>query len=177
MRRAADDVRGMSSKDQGLSVYLHNVQRASFIIGVLLLLGPLQAQDPPVLPDISGSWDMTTTTWNFDGTNMNFSYFDHHLAYDTAVTEVLNDTLWYAVFDGLNNQVGWLTIQANKVFFRSTALYDNGYGGYEDPATRLLYDFSLDLHDTAYFDSEMPEIPVTVEAKDTVYLGGLHGCA
>lgn len=55
------------SEDDGGIVYLHiMVREICTTLGTLALSG-LSAQSDTLFPNVSGSWDMTTIHWDWDG--------------------------------------------------------------------------------------------------------------
>ncbi len=138
-------------------------------LGTLGLSG-LSAQSDTIFPNVSGTWDMTTTTWNWDGTNMNFMYFQHHLEFDQSINEVVDGLEWGAVLSDVIGQIGWLAVSGRQVFYRGIQAYYYGYTTYDDTTTRVLYDFDLMIGDTTYFDELV--FPVIVQGIDSVQLGG-----
>lgn len=152
-------------------VYLHiMVRRICTALGTLVLSN-VSAQNDTIFPNVSGRWDMTTTTWDWDGQDMNFQYFDHTLEYYAEVADTAFGLVWGAVFD-YTDQVGWIAVEDRRVYYRATGDYYAGYGGYGDTTMRTLYDFELSVGDTAYFQNGEPELPAVVEDIDTTTVGG-----
>ncbi|MBL0045203.1 MAG: T9SS type A sorting domain-containing protein [Flavobacteriales bacterium] len=138
-------------------------------LGTLVISG-LSAQSDTIFPNVSGSWDMTTTTWDWDGMNMNFIYFQHHLEFDPGINEEENGFVWGAVLDNFVGQVGWLAVSDRRVYYRAVQDYYYGYGTYGDTTMRVLYDFDMVVGDTTYFDEGI--FPATVQGIDSVQLAG-----
>ncbi|MEO8588013.1 MAG: T9SS type A sorting domain-containing protein [Flavobacteriales bacterium] len=149
------------------------------LTGALICLtgGAGLAQSDTIFPNVGGSWDMTTITWDWDGQNMNFEYWPHHMQYTAEPSVEEFGFSWGAVYDGFWAQVGLIAVDSGRVYYRATALYTAGIGGlgYGDTTMRVLYDFDLALGDTAYIQNgltEPPGWPVIVQDIDTVFMGG-----
>lgn len=148
----------------------------SFLFATILFGQTVQAQSDTLFPNVSGSWDMTTTTWDWDGQNMNFEYWSHHLEYFAEPSVEEFGFTWGTVHDG-NGPVGLLAVDSGRVYYRGTAFYDAGWGGggYGDTTLRVLYDFHLGVGDTAYIQNAFSGPPgwaAEVMSIDTVFLGG-----
>lgn len=133
---------------------------------------PLHAQSDTIFPNVSGSWDMTTITWDWDGQNMNFEYWPHHMEYMAEPSIEEFGFSWGAVYDGFGTAVGLIAVDSGRVYFRATAEYLAGVITYNDTTMRVLYDFHLAVGDTAYLQNGLPGWPVTVQLVDTVFLAG-----
>lgn len=92
----------------------------SFLFATILFGQTVQAQSDTLFPNVSGSWDMTTTTWDWDGQNMNFEYWSHHLEYFTEPSVEEFGFTWGTVHDG-NGPVGLLAVDSGRVYYRGTA--------------------------------------------------------
>ena len=152
--------------------YLVSIMRLGFITMLLLVVGRVSAQNDTIFPNVDGTWDMTTTTWDWDGQNMNFMYFNYTLQYYAEPSVEIDGLSWGSVTSGDGTQIGLLAVDQDKVFYRSIQPFYYGYEYYGDTATQVLYDFGLSVNDTAYWQSSDPSFPVTVQSIDTVWLAG-----
>ncbi|HMC98018.1 MAG TPA: T9SS type A sorting domain-containing protein, partial [Flavobacteriales bacterium] len=147
-----------------------------FRLCTMLLLGlsvlPSRAQSDTIFPNVNGDWDMITTTWDWDGQNMNFLYYPHSMHYEAqpAVEEFGHS--WGTVYDILGSAVGLIAVDSGRVWYRATALYNDGYAGYSDTTARVLYDFNITVGDTAYLENMELGLFVIVESIDTVQISG-----
>lgn len=144
-------------------------------LGTLVLSG-LSAQNDTLFPSVSGSWDMTTIHWDWDGQDMNFEYTPHHLEYFAEPSVDEFGFVWGTVYDA-SGPVGLMAVDSGRVYYRGTAFYYAGWGGggYGDTTLRVLYDFNLEVGDTAYMQNPFSGPPgwaAEVMSIDTVYLGG-----
>jgi hypothetical protein len=147
--------------------YLRIIMRSFMSVLMVLTLGRASAQSDTIFPNVDGSWEMTTITWDWDSQN---DYFHYGLRYFAQPSVEMDSLSWGIVTDYDFVPVGLIAVNQNKVYFKSTQPFSYGYGVYYDTTARVLYDFGLSVNDTAYWRNGSE--PIIVQSIDTVWLAG-----
>lgn len=131
-----------------------------YFFSLLFLCINGRAQEDTLFPNAGAYWEVKH--W--------FGYPETiYTGYSVGISPnkmLYNDTLWYTT------DYGYLLIDSPKIYFKSWAPQYNPYLAHQDTMTHLLYDFNLQVGDTAYFDAS-GGFPLIVMNIDTSYLLGV----
>ncbi len=139
--------------------------------GLLLVSSICSAQTEAVFPTVYGEWFTMDVHFYWDGTNMTFEYFPMDFQLEVEPTDTLMGLTWRSMNVSGVGQVGWVAVDGQRVMYRYLANYDGYCPQLQDTSAIVLYDFGLDVGDTAYMDIE-GDYPVFVDAIDTVLIDG-----
>ena len=112
---------------------------------------------------------MTTWFYKVGGGQLAYEYFPDIVRYEAQPAVEFEGLDWGIVYQNTIDAVGWIAIDQGRVYYRSSAPFVAGYTSYMDTSVKVLYDFNLQLGDTAYMDQDEP---VLVYQIDTVLLEG-----
>jgi len=158
------------SEDDGGMVYLHSMGREfCFAMGALALSG-LNAQNDSIFPNVEGNWVTHRICWD--------AHVPPYPLVTHTYTDYLLDTDLRYVSDGLNwdpliggwDYIGAIAVDGHRVLYKQWMLDVTGGFDLGDSLPRVLYDFDLNVGDTAYGNDES-SIRM-VEAVDTIDFGG-----
>jgi hypothetical protein len=111
------------------------------------------AQSDTLFPNIAAYWNVKSVTYDpgtFYGSYKCFLLSDD---FDT-----LGKTWSTMIDDGWNN-IGWVAVDSGCVYYKATGPIGNGLGDvYDDPSVYKMYDFNLEVGDTAYYDDGYPMV-------------------
>ena len=149
---------------------------ALIIVSVLGLNGALGQVDT-LFPNGGTRWIVGTHIWDGMGD-----------AYDHYKCEILNDSIdtlgytWSTMIDEQNDTVGLVMVDSGKIYYLSINPMDLGMQSFYDPGIYGMYDFNLELSDTAYFREGYPMIVDSINYTDflgvsrrTLHLSGMAG--
>ncbi|MBK8926538.1 MAG: hypothetical protein IPM74_11670 [Crocinitomicaceae bacterium] len=112
------------------------------------------AQSDTLFPNISAKWIVGASSW--DGSGSISSFYKCTMLNDTI------DTLgffWHSMTDQFGIDRGCVRADSGKVYYLGYSNFSFGTGGgFMSSIPYLMYDFTLNAGDTAYFDSSIPQI-------------------
>jgi hypothetical protein len=118
-----------------------------------------------LLPNYSGQWSIKT--WQYDGWSSSGGYYGWN-GYSTYGYFNWNGTTWMSF--GVNGGDGLMRSDSGKVYCRGWLDQLPLQGAPTDTSEKILYDFTMVIGDTAYFDEV---IPVTVAGIGTSDILGI----
>ena len=158
--------------------YLVSTMRSSLIAILLLIAGRTSAQNDTIFPNGSGGWANFSGYWEWTdyyvdgiGGPWNVTQAAIYRAEPAFEQEGLS---WGTIFEnvpyGSTSYIpeGRIAVDSGRVYFRPIVTHALG-GYFTDTLSRSMYDFNLQVGDTAYVGYFGTEVVLSI---DTVYLSG-----